>query len=96
MATYQYRCTADGMVDVTRPIGTATPNSLCAVCGRDMKRVFSVPMLALGSRPVVAAIDHAERSRDVPEVVDALPAADARRRSRMAPPDPALQRLPRP
>jgi len=53
-------------------------------------------MLAIGSRAVVAAIDHAERSRDVPEVVAAPPAADARRRSRMVSRNPALRHLPRP
>ncbi len=96
MATYEYRCDQDGVFEVTRPFGTAPETISCAVCGSEARRVFSVPVLFRGSRAVVAAMDRAEKSRDEPEVVTSVPSAGARRRTRMAPMTPALQRLPRP
>jgi len=73
MAIYQYRCHRDGIIDVRRPIGTAPPRYTCPTCASEAVRVFSAPMLSLASRPVVAAIDRAEKSRDSPELVSTLP-----------------------
>lgn len=96
MAVYEYRCDEHGVVELTRPLGTAPTSITCAVCGREASRVFSTPMLSLAPRALVAAIDHAEKTRDEPDVVTVLPPAGARRRTPVLPLTPALRRLPRP
>jgi putative FmdB family regulatory protein len=96
VATYEFRCDRDGVFDVTRPLGTAPESVTCTVCNSDARRVFSAPMLFRGSRALFAAIDHAEKSRDEPEVVTSLPSTGARRRTPVIPLTPTLQRLPRP
>ena len=96
MAIYQYRCDRDGIIDVRRPIETAPPRIACPSCAGEAVRVFSAPMLSLASRPLVTAIDRAERSREAPDVVSALPGRTGPVRSPMAPSNPALMRLPRP
>lgn len=99
LAAYQYCCEQHGAFDVVRPIGTAPESVGCGVCGAQAKRVFSVPMMSFRSsrsRAIAGAIEHAERSRDQPEVVDSLPRADPRKRTPIAPLTPALRRLPRP
>ena len=96
MATYQYRCDQDGVVDVRQPMGSATRVRPCPVCGADAVRVFSVPMVSFASRARMAAIDRTERTRDEPDVVTAPPPRPARGRVPATPPNPALQRLPRP
>lgn len=96
MATYEYRCDRDGVFEVTRRLGTAPESIACAVCSSEARRVFSIPMLSRGSRALVAAIDHAEKSRDEPDVVTSLPSTGARRRTPVLPLTPTLQRLPRP
>lgn len=96
MATYQYRCVQDGDFDVRRPIGTATPRSSCPVCDDDAVRVFRAPMLSLASRALMTAIDRTERTRDVPDVVSALPSQPVRNRKPTVPQNPAWQHLPKP
>ncbi len=96
MAIYEYRCVVDGVFDVTRPFGTAPATVNCAACGAEARRVFSRPFLPSPKRELIAAIDHAEKSRYEPEVVTSIPSAGARRRTPMAPMTPTLQRLPRP
>jgi putative FmdB family regulatory protein len=94
MATYEYRCAEDGLFEVVAPMGDAGDRVRCPSCDRPGTRVFSAPMLALADRRRVAAIDRSERSRERPEVVTQLPPST--RRPRVAPPNPALRRLPRP
>ena len=96
MATYQYRCAQDGVFDVSRPMGTAAPQSQCPVCNNESARVFRAPMLSLAPRALVAAIDRTEKTSDEPEVVTSLPQRAVRNRSPMATHDPAWQHLPRP
>ena len=96
MAIYLYRCTTHGETEVCRPIGSAPPTWTCPVCHGECARVFLPPLLSLAPSRVVAAIDRAERSADTPEVVSSLPTQGVRRRTPMAPPNPAYQRLPRP
>ena len=96
LATYEYRCDHDGVFELSRPLGTAPESATCTVCSSDARRVFSVPVLFRGSRAVMAAMDHAEKSRDEPEVVTSVPSAGARRPARIAKMTPKLQRLPRP
>ena len=96
MAKYEYRCETHGIVEVSLPIGTARPQWPCPECHEDAVRVFSAPLLSLAPRELVRLIDRTEKTRDEPEVVSSVPSAGARRRTPMAPPNPALRRLPRP
>ncbi len=97
MALYEYRCEQDGVFEIMRPLGTAPPSALCAVCGSQAARVISVPRILTGRRAAwMAAMDHSHKSRYEPEVVGALPSAGAPSRSRTLQMTPALQRLPRP
>lgn len=96
MARYDYCCTEHGAVEVNLPMGQAANTVACPVCGGAAVRVFSAPMTATNHRNTMALIDHAERSRSEPDVVTSLPPRDPRKRTPMAPLNPALQRLPRP
>jgi len=95
MATYTYRCDVDGCVDVRIPIGTAPATATCPRCGGPTARVFTAPMLGLADRRRLAVIDHAEASRYEPAVVSA-PTGVRRKRTPMAPANPAFRGLPRP
>jgi putative FmdB family regulatory protein len=94
MATYEYRCEEDGAFEVTRALGTAPESVSCPACRSEARRVFSPPMLTSTPRAVVAAIDHAEKSRHEPDVVTSLP--PAHKRTPVLPLTPTLRRLPRP
>lgn len=96
MTTYQYRCDTDGPLDVDLPIGTAPARYPCPACGREAPRSYTAPLLSLGSRRVIAAIDRTEKSRDEPELVSSVPSTGRRRRTPLASNNPALRRLPRP
>jgi putative FmdB family regulatory protein len=96
MAIYEYECGSDGVFDVTLPLGTAATSIACPVCSSEARRVFSKPMVSFAPRALVAAIDHAEKSRDEPEVVTSLPRTGARKRTPVLPLTPTLRRLPRP
>ena len=92
MAIYEYRCDQDGAFEVTRPLGSAPKSITCPVCGSEATRVFSKPMLSSLPRAVVAAVDHAEKSRFEPELVTSLPPTGARRRTPVLPLTPTLRR----
>lgn len=98
MTTYEYRCDSDAVsVEVQFPLGTAPESITCERCGGPARRVFSTPMLRRSPRrDLVAAIDHAEKTRTDPDVVTSLPAAGARKRTPVVPLTPTLRRLPRP
>ena len=96
MAFYEYRCARDGIVQISRPVGEARERERCPLCDDAVRRVFSAPMLSLASRAAGAAIDRAEKSRTEPDVVSSLPPRHPSKRTPTAPPNPALQRLPRP
>ncbi len=97
MAVYEYRCEHDGAFEIMRPLATAPVSAPCPVCGGEAARVFSKPMLKSSMpRALVAAIDHAEKTRHEPDVVTSLPSAGARRRTPVLPLTPTLRRLPRP
>lgn len=96
MATYQYRCDEHGVVETTRPIGTAPQDLPCPACGRPARRTWSSPLLALADRRAVALLDRTERTREVPDVVTSLPPAARARRTPQARTSPAQRRLPRP
>ncbi|MBW0000583.1 MAG: zinc ribbon domain-containing protein [Verrucomicrobia bacterium] len=97
MPIYEYRCDQHGVFEITRPLGTAQRSATCSVCGSEARRVFSAPMIRSGSRAtLLAAMDHAEKSRHEPGVVTSLPSTGKRRRTPVLPLTPALSRLPRP
>jgi putative FmdB family regulatory protein len=96
MAIYEYRCEVDGPFDVTLPIGTAPSSIVCPACAGEAGRVYSNPMVSFAPRPLVAALEHEEKTRHEPDIVTTLPPRPRRERTPMAPLTPALQKLPRP
>jgi putative FmdB family regulatory protein len=96
MAIYEYRCDQHGAFEVMRAIGTAPASVACPACGGAATRVFTKPMLSSTPAELVAAIDHAQKTRDEPDLVTSLPPADPRRRTPVLPLTPTLRRLPRP
>jgi putative FmdB family regulatory protein len=94
VATYEYRCGDCGGFEQRMPMGSAMESLACPKCGRDAKRIFSVPMTYRTPRRLARMLAREEASRDYPEVVDRLPAR--RRPRRSTPPNPALARLPKP
>jgi putative FmdB family regulatory protein len=94
MATYEYRCDHDGAFDEIMALGTAPVSVACPACGGQARRVFSPPMLRSLNPALVAAVDHAEKTRHEPDVVTSLP--PSHKRTPMAPLTPTLARLPRP
>lgn len=96
MAIYEYRCDGHGTFEAMWAIGTAPASISCPVCEREARRVFSKPMITSTPSELAAAIDHAEKTRDEPDLVTSLPPAGARRRTPVLPLTPTLRRLPRP
>ena len=95
MAIYEYRCEQDGLFEVIRPLGTALEFVACSTCGKESRRVISLPTVRTGTRSAwTAAMDHAEKSRHEPEVVRSLPSTGARSRTLAL--TPKLRGLPRP
>jgi hypothetical protein len=93
MATYTYRCTLDGPVDIRMPIGTAPARISCPACGATSSRIITAPMLGLADRARTAVIDRAEASRFEPPVVSSIPTG---RRPAAPHLDPRTSKLPRP
>lgn len=97
MAFYDYRCDHDGVFEIARPLGTAPASIACPVCDGKARRVFSTPMLATTApKELVAALDHAEKTRDAPDIVTSLPRRPAHKRTPVLPLTPTLRRLPKP
>lgn len=96
MAIYEYRCERHGTFEVMRAIGTAPASVACPACERTARRVFSSPMLTHTPPALAAALDHAEKTREAPDLVTSLPPSDPRKRTPVLPLTPALRRLPRP
>jgi len=98
MARYSYTCADHGPAEVTLPIGTAPQHLDCVQCGQPAKRVYSSPMLSAVDQKRMNLIDSTHQTSDRPEVVTSIPRGGRikSRPTRMAPPDPRLQKLPRP
>lgn len=96
MAIYEYRCEAHGAFEVTRAIGTAPASVQCPTCERQARRVFTKPMLSSTPPELGAALDHAEKTRDEPDLVTSLPPVSPSKRTPVLSPTPTLRRLPRP
>ncbi|ODT97886.1 MAG: hypothetical protein ABS81_29160 [Pseudonocardia sp. SCN 72-86] len=96
MALYRYRCAAHGAFDLTSPIGTAPETAPCPGCSSASARQYTAPMLGRGSSAAMTLIDRTRATADAPAVVSAPPRRPASRRTPLAPPNPALRRLPRP
>jgi putative FmdB family regulatory protein len=93
MAIYEYRCSDDGTFEVTLPIGTAGSSIACPACAGEAVRVYSNPMVSFAPRPLVAALEHEEKTRYQPDVVTKLPPGKPVPMARMTP---QLAKLPRP
>ena len=94
MATFLYRCAADGILETSWPVGTAPSQVSCPTCTGDARRVYTPPLVSGGSSPAMALIDRTERTRDEPEVVSSPPPrGGGPRRTAL---NPAWQRLPKP
>jgi putative FmdB family regulatory protein len=97
MTLYEYRCGRHGPFDVFRPLGSASESEACPVCAEESQRVFSAPMLSTSSsRPLMAALEHEEKTRYEPDLVTSLPRSGNRKPTPMAPLTPQLAKLPRP
>jgi len=98
MAKYSYYCGDDGTAEVTLPIGTAPATICCPQCRQPAKRMYHPPLISEVDRSRMNLIDTAAASADRPEVVTSVPPGGRvnRMRTPMAPPDPRLQKLPRP
>jgi putative FmdB family regulatory protein len=70
VATYEYRCPHCGTFERSMPMGTAMTSMACPACGRDARRVFSVPMTHRTPGPLATMLAREEASRDYPEVVE--------------------------
>lgn len=95
MAIYEYLCERDGVFEVSRPLGTASPSVACVICGSPAARIVSLPCVRTGARSAwIGAMDRAQKSRYEPDVVTSLPPSGTLRRSvKMTP---KLRGLPRP
>ena len=58
--------------------------------------MFSSPMVSFAPRELVAALDHAEKTKTDPDMVTSLPRRPKHERTPMAPLTPTLRKLPRP
>jgi hypothetical protein len=76
-------------------MGAATTAVSCPVCGAAAARVFTAPLVSLGSPVRRALIERTERTREQPDVVSAPPTGPGARRADVTR-NPALSRLPRP
>ena len=94
MAIYEYRCEVDGPFDVNLPIGTEPSSIACPACAGEAGRVFTNPMVSFAPRPLVAALEHEEKTRERPDIVTQLP--PSHKRTPMARLTPQLAKLPRP
>jgi hypothetical protein len=96
MVTYQYVCGTDLSFDVPLPMGTAPESVDCPICGQPSRRVFATPRVSTVDRARMNLIDSTKQTSETPDVVTSIPSAGRRRSQPMAPPDPRLQKLPRP
>jgi hypothetical protein len=96
VVTYQYACTTDGGTEIDAPMGSSPETVPCPVCSEPARRVFSQPMISAVDQKRMGVIDRTKASSDTPDVVTSLPGTGHRKPQRMAPPDPRLQKLPRP
>lgn len=93
MAVYEYRCPTCGRFEVDRPMGAAPVSCECVHCGAASRRTFSAPHVNRTPKPLAEALSRAEKSRDEPEVVTAIP--PGRRNPRRRVEDPRTKQLPR-
>jgi hypothetical protein len=93
MATYTYRCSIDGPVDIRRPIGTAPATISCPACGATSARMITPPLLGLADPSRMALLDRTGASRFAPDVVSSIPTEPRPAAPRL---DPRTRKLPRP
>lgn len=94
MVSYQYKCVADGVFEVSRPMGTASRRVPCPRCAREAQRVYSAPMFSVGRPDLMSLIERTEKSGDEPDVVTRLPPRVMASGARISP-NPMHTKLPR-
>ena len=98
MATYEFTCHRDGVLEQTMPLGQAPPAIPCPECGDLAKRRFSMPQLRFGDSRARRLIAATEATSAEPAVVGApmgrVQPGPSRPRRPMA--DPRTAKLPRP
>lgn len=92
MVRYEYSCPACGPWVAALAMGAAEPQRSCPTCGSASRRRWGAPSLRRTAPGLARQLLREEASRDVPEVVTAVPRA-ARR---TVPVDHRQARLPRP
>lgn len=98
MPTYEFSCDEHGRTEDFFSMGDA-PNAVpCPECGADSRRVFSSPMISAVDQRRMNLIDSTKATADAPQVVSSIPSGGRinSKPTPMAPPDPRLQKLPRP
>lgn len=96
MPIYEYACIEHGRTEASFAMGQAPATVPCEDCGADAKRAYSSPMISAVDQRRMGLIDSTKATSDRPDVVTSIPSDGRRRKQRMAPPDPRLQKLPRP
>jgi len=66
---YAFTCAGCGPFDLVQPMAEAGASARCPACGREARRVFTPPGLALLARPVARVLDMEEESAHEPAVV---------------------------
>lgn len=95
MATYEFRCSRDGVIAVHLALGHAPASLPCPSCGDSARRQYSVPQVRLGDSRARRLIAATEASASEPAVVSAP--LGARRAARARPSaDPRTAKLPTP
>lgn len=98
MPTYEFTCDEHGRTEAFFSMGEAPAAVACPACGEDSRRVYSSPMISAVDQKRMGLIDATKSTADRPEVVTSIPGGGRvnSRPTPMAPPDPRLQKLPRP
>lgn len=98
MPTYEFSCDEHGRSESFFSMGDAPDSVPCPACGSPSRRAFSSPMISAVDQKRMGLIDSTKASADAPAVVTSIPRGGRinSKPTPMAPPDPRLQKLPRP
>jgi putative FmdB family regulatory protein len=90
VATYDYRCGDCGCFEQRMPMGTAMATVACPSCGRDAKRIFSVPMMYPTPKPLARMLAREEARRGMISGVDCVAIRKRRYSPELVAPKPVL------
>ena len=69
MPVYEFVCEDCGPFEQRRSVAEAGDPMACPSCGREARRVYSMPSTARMPSALSGALDHAEKSAHEPDVV---------------------------